>query len=103
MPIVRKPPVSDLNALLKGLSKTRIEFILVGGVAAVIQGAPVTTFDLDIVHRQIDENIQKLMKFLESVEAIQHRPDDKVLKPDENCWRREDRYLAGGTMLSLHC
>ena len=68
MPTVRKPPVSDLNALLKGLSKARIEFILVGGIAAVVQGAPLTTFDLDIVHRQTDENIQKLMKFLESVE-----------------------------------
>jgi len=51
MPTARKPPVSDLNALLKGLSKARIEFILVGGVAAVVQGAPVTTFDLDMKKR----------------------------------------------------
>ncbi len=51
MPTARKPPVSDLNALLKGLSKARIEFILVGGVAAVVQGVPVTTFDLDMKKR----------------------------------------------------
>jgi hypothetical protein len=93
MPTVRKPPVSDLNALLKGLSKVRIEFILVGGIAAVVQGAPITTFDLDIVHRQTDENIQKLMKFLESVEAIQRRPDDKVLKPDARDLRGKGHLL----------
>ena len=65
MPTVRKPQVSDLKALLKGLSRARIEFILVGGIAAVVQGAPITTFDLDIVHSQAAENIQKLIKFLE--------------------------------------
>ena len=83
MPTARKPQVSDLNALLKGLSSARIEFILVGGIAAVVQGAPITTVDLDIVHSQSNENIQKLMEFLESVEAIYRRPDDKVIKPDE--------------------
>jgi hypothetical protein len=93
MPTARKPPVSDLNALLKGLSKARIEFILVGGVAAVVQGAPVTTFDLDIVYRQTDENIKKLMIFLESVEAVQRRPDDKVLKPDERDLRGKGHLL----------
>lgn len=93
MPSVRKPTVFDLNALLKGLSKARVDFILVGGVAAVVQGAPVTTFDLDIVHRQTDENIKKLMKFLESVEAIQRRPDDKVIKPDERDLRGKGHLL----------
>ncbi len=79
----KKPQVSDLSALLKGLNEAGIEFILVGGMAAVAQGAPVTTFDLDIVHRQTDENIEKLMKFLKSVDVYQRRPDDKVIEPNE--------------------
>ncbi len=79
----KKPQVSDLSALLKGLNEAGVEFVLVGGVAAVAQGAPVTTFDLDIVHRQTDENIEKLMKFLKSIDAYQRRPDDKVIEPDE--------------------
>jgi len=77
----KKPQVSDLSALLKGLNEAGVEFVLVGGVAAVAQGAPVTTFDLDIVHRQTDENIEKLMKFLKSIGAYQRRPDDKVIEP----------------------
>ena len=79
----KKPQVSDLSALLKGLNEAGVEFILVGGVAAVAQGAPVTTFDLDIVHRQTDENVEKLIKFLNSIGAYQRRPDDKVIEPDE--------------------
>jgi hypothetical protein len=31
------------------LVENGVEFILVGGVAAIVQGAPVSTFDLDIV------------------------------------------------------
>jgi hypothetical protein len=58
MPSARKPPVSDLSALLKKLNEASIKFILVGGLAAVVQGAPITTFDLDIVHRRSDENIK---------------------------------------------
>jgi hypothetical protein len=34
---------STLSALLKGLNEAGVEFVLVGGVAAVVQGAPVTT------------------------------------------------------------
>ncbi len=38
----------DLSAVLEGLTKADINFILVGGLAAVVQGAPVTTMDVDI-------------------------------------------------------
>ncbi len=37
-----------LSALLEGLINAGIEFILVGGLAAVVQGAPITTIDVDI-------------------------------------------------------
>jgi hypothetical protein len=74
---------ADLSALLKGLSEAGLEFIVVGGLAAVAQGAPVTTFDLDIVHHQTDDNIKKLSVFLKSIDAFQRRPDDKIIEPTE--------------------
>lgn len=83
MPSERKPPVSDLSTLLKKLNEANIEFILVGGLAAVVQGAPITTFDLDIVHHQSDENIKRLMSLLKSIDAYQRRPDDKIIEPVE--------------------
>ena len=39
---------AGLSALLEGLINAGIEFILVGGLAAVVQGAPITTVDVDI-------------------------------------------------------
>lgn len=57
---------TGLSALLEGLINAGIEFILVGGLAAVVQGAPITTMDVDIVHRQTAENIDKLLDFLKS-------------------------------------
>lgn len=72
----------DLGAILEGLIEAGVEFILVGGLAAVVQGAPVTTMDVDIVHKQSSENIGKLLAFLKSIDAFHRRPDDKVIGPD---------------------
>jgi len=78
-----KPQGSNLSSVLEGLIKANIEFILVGGLAAVVQGAPVTTMDVDIVHNQSSENIAKLLGFLKSIDALHRRPDDKVIRPKE--------------------
>ena len=40
---------ADLSTLLERLLVTDVEFVLVGGLAAVVQGAPITTLDVDIV------------------------------------------------------
>ena len=84
MPINKEQQTAlDLSAILEGLLDSGIEFVLVGGLAAVVQGAPVTTMDVDIVHNQSSENISKLIIFLKSVNAIYRRPDDKVIEPSE--------------------
>ncbi len=71
MPARGKGPGSiGLSEVLVGLLEAGVEFILVGGLAAVIQGAPVTTMDVDIVHSQSAENINRLLTFLKSVEAV---------------------------------
>jgi hypothetical protein len=66
-----------------GLLEAGVDFILVGGLAAVIQGAPVTTMDVDIVHSQSPENIARLLAFLKSVEAVHRRFDDKLIELKE--------------------
>ncbi|WDN89358.1 hypothetical protein BuS5_02326 [Desulfosarcina sp. BuS5] len=73
----------DLSAIIEGLIKADVKFILVGGLAAVVQGAPVTTMDVDIVHNRSSENISKLFTFLKSIDAIYRRPDNKIIKPKE--------------------
>lgn len=39
----------DFLATLRLLAERRVELIIVGGAGAALHGAPVTTFDLDIV------------------------------------------------------
>ena len=73
---------AGLSELLEGLLKAGVDFILVGGLAAVVQGAPVTTMDVDIVHRRSGDNIEKLLAFLKSMDAYHRRTDDKVIKPE---------------------
>jgi hypothetical protein len=78
-----EPTNVNLGAILEGLKEAGVDFILVGGLAAVVQGAPVTTMDVDIVHNQSPENIVRLLAFLKSINAFHRRPDDKVIAPKE--------------------
>ncbi len=96
MPFVSgKPTGADLSAILEGLIEAGVEFILVGGLAAVVQGAPVTTMDVDIVHNRSSENVAKLLAFLKSIEAVHRRPDDKVIEP-----KKEDISGMGHALFS---
>lgn len=45
----RKKIAADLCAIIEGLIKVDVKFILVDGLAAVVQGVPVTTMDVNIV------------------------------------------------------
>ena len=60
----KKTTSADLSAIIEGLIKADVKFILVGGLAAVVQGSPVTTMDVDIVYNRSSENISKLFTFL---------------------------------------
>lgn len=72
---------ANLSNIIEGLLESGVEFILVGGLAAVVQGAPITTIDVDIVHEQSPENIERLYEFLTSIDAFHRRPDNKLIRP----------------------
>jgi hypothetical protein len=38
------------------LTQAQVEYVVVGGVSAVLQGAPIVTVDLDICYRRSREN-----------------------------------------------
>lgn len=68
------PPFESLAGILDGLVEARVEFIVVGGAAAVMLGAPVTTLDIDIVHRRSSDNVARLLEWLAACHAY-HRFD----------------------------
>ena len=75
-------PPGDLTTLLSTLAVAKVEFVLVGGLAAVGQGAPLTTHDVGIVPRRTPQNIDTLLTVLSSIGArYRGRPSDEVLRP----------------------
>lgn len=70
----------DLTTLLTGLAAAGVDFVLVGGLAAVAQGAPITTHDVDIVPRRTPDNVDRLLAFLRSIDA-RYRGRQDVLRP----------------------
>jgi hypothetical protein len=69
--------------ILKVLTRRRVDFIIVGGVSAVLHGAPVTTFDLDVVHARDLENVTRLLSALEELEAVYCVQPERQLRPGE--------------------
>jgi hypothetical protein len=68
--------VADVPGILQALSAGEVDFILVGGAAAVLQGSALLTADIDIVHSRTPENIQKLIMVLQQLNArYRMRPD----------------------------
>ncbi|MFO7567554.1 MAG: hypothetical protein R6X02_33225 [Enhygromyxa sp.] len=52
--------MTDFAALLRALTEGGVEFIVIGGMAAVAHGSAHVTVDLDIVYGRSDENIERL-------------------------------------------
>jgi predicted nucleotidyltransferase len=72
----------SFRAALEVLARHRVDFIIVGGVAAVLNGAPISTFDLDIVHARNDANIDRLMNALTELHAVYRDQTNRQLPPD---------------------
>lgn len=68
---------------MKVLTRHRVDFIIVGGVSAVLHGAPVTTFDLDVVHSRDPQNVTRLLSALDELEAIYRAQPERQLRPGE--------------------
>lgn len=65
-------PIPDFLEMLRIFAEHEVDFIVVGGICAVLHGAPVTTFDLDIVHSRNPNNLDRLMPALKELDAY-HR------------------------------
>jgi len=61
---VTSPRSTDFAGLLRRLLEADVEFILVGGVAAIVHGSARATFDVDVVYRRSPENIARLVQAL---------------------------------------
>jgi hypothetical protein len=69
--------------ILDVLAQHQVEHIVVGGVAAILEGAPVSTFDLDIVPDPAPDNRDRLLAALRELEARYLDPAGRHIVPDE--------------------
>ena len=63
-----------LEKLLLALDGAGLEALVVGATAAALQGAPVTTRDVDLLVRDTPENRQKIVRLSELLQAAKPAP-----------------------------
>jgi hypothetical protein len=76
-------PVPKFAKILNVLTRHEVEYILVGGLGAIVQGAPVLTYDLDIVFLKTAENLPRLLSALREIDARYLDPAGRHIVPDE--------------------
>ena len=67
--------------LLRALDRHSIDHVVVGGVAAILEGAPMTTLDLDVVVHTGDDNLARLSALLVELEARYRDPAGRLILP----------------------
>ncbi len=70
------------DEVLRVLTRNEVELIVVGGVAAILQGSPLTTEDLDVVYLSSAENNTRLAKALGELEACYFDPAGRRIEPN---------------------
>src|SRR5260370_4562826 len=69
----KTPP--DFVAILSELADHQVDFIVVGGVCAILHGTPINTADVDIVHSRDPANLDRLAAALQALNAsYRHHP-----------------------------
>lgn len=84
----------SFRQILERLDEYGVEYVVVGGVAAVLRGAPVTTFDFDALVKVDRANAERLVDALRALDA-RYREHPEGLEPT-----LED-VLAGGHLLLM--
>ena len=71
----------DFLELFRALDGAGVEHVVVGGVAAILEGAPIATLDLDIVYQPDHDNLQRLVSLLDELEAHYRDPAGREIQP----------------------
>jgi hypothetical protein len=70
------------SSLLPVFSRRKVRFIVVGAVAAIAQGAPIATQDLDLVIDTAEDNLDAILGACAEIEAVYEDPAGRRLVPD---------------------
>src|SRR5262249_11753310 len=71
----------EFLTLLQALHGSGVEFVLVGGVAAVVEGAIVYTQDVDVVVSPAPANLERLLATVRNLDFTYRDPVQRVIRP----------------------
>jgi Nucleotidyl transferase AbiEii toxin, Type IV TA system len=92
---VSGPPEFAVSRLLERLVQAGVDFVVIGGVAVIVQGSPRFTKDLDICYATDRANLDRLGQLLVDLDARLRGIDEELpLVPDA-------RMLRQAAMLTL--
>lgn len=72
------PDEAVLERVISALKEVKLEAILVGNVAGVLQGVPVMTQDIDFFVRDTELNRKKIRQFAENLCLTMYKRDEAV-------------------------
>lgn len=86
----------DFLRLIQLLNGAGVEFVIVGGTAAVLHGSSMATYDLDVLMPFTEENCGRLLRALaDQHPRLSHTPDKRPLSlPAAELARFKNVYLA---------
>jgi hypothetical protein len=87
----------DAQSIVACLKRHGVEYVLIGGLAAVLHGSPQVTFDADICPARDPENLERLAAALREMNARLRAAD----APEGLPFSCDEGFLAGVQMLNL--
>jgi hypothetical protein len=86
--------MQNLSELLQRLISSHVEFVLVGGFAAVAHGVTLVTRDVDICCRFSESNLMKIQHAFADLQPVHRsRPDLPLQLTPEQCSMLKNLYL----------
>jgi hypothetical protein len=95
-------PQARFAETLRLLASSDVEFIVVGMTAGILQGVPLSTLDVHIVHRRSPDNVARLLRVLREIDAV-YRHDPRRLPPQESHLLSEGHQLLTTSHGDLDC
>lgn len=87
----------DAEPILRVLVEHRVDFVVIGGMAAYFQGSPLPTLDVDVTPEVSADNLQRLSDALRALDARVRRPD----VPEGLPFAHDATSLAGSVFWNL--
>ena len=71
-----------LFPLVRALAEAGVDFVVLGGLAAVLDGAPIATLDVDVVHSREPANLDRLLGVLGRLDPFFRIQPERRIRPE---------------------